>query len=82
MSKEQEHDEESEFYFDLAGNVYEGMRPSTDEEVRRSEEAIEFWEEWELAKKDRRRAKALEIAINAKQRKNREKQENKRLLDD
>ncbi len=82
MTDEINHDDEDHFSYELSKDVFEGMRKSTDEEVARANAALDFWEEHRKKKAHERRAKAVEIAINAKQRKIREEQENKRLLDD
>ena len=82
MSDESKHDDEDHFSYELSKDVFEGMRKSTDEEVARANAALDFWEEHRERKAQERRRKAVEIAINAKQRKTREDQEKKRLLDD
>lgn len=82
MSDENRHDDEDHFSYELSKDVYEGMRPSTDEEVARHKAALAFWDEYRKRKDAERRKRAVEIATNAKQRKIREDQEKKRLLDD
>ena len=82
MSIESKHDDEDQFSYELSREVFEGLRPSTDEEVARAKESLRFWEDYRRSKDEKRRKKAVEIAIEAKQRKIREDQKKKRLLDD